>query len=128
MIGALTGSAIDPKTFGLDAAFPAGFIAMVWPLFSDPRARKAAAIGGVICLITVPFTPKRPTESDGIQAPSSGSGAAHPPPAGAKAQKRVVGGHVLQALVPLEAHHTRESRKTMESSPKAGNDAGDGAR
>ncbi|MEY4247978.1 MAG: hypothetical protein RIS69_1525, partial [Actinomycetota bacterium] len=34
LIGALTGSAIDPNTFGLDAAFPAGFIAMVWPLFS----------------------------------------------------------------------------------------------
>jgi predicted branched-subunit amino acid permease len=57
LIGALTGSAVDPNTFGLDAAFPAGFIAMVWPLFSDPRARKAAAIGGAICLITVPFTP-----------------------------------------------------------------------
>ena len=57
LIGALTGSAIDPNTFGLDAAFPAGFIAMVWPLFSDPRARKAATIGGAICLITVPFTP-----------------------------------------------------------------------
>jgi predicted branched-subunit amino acid permease len=57
LIGALTGSAVDPNTFGLDAAFPAGFIAMVWPLFSDPRARKAAVIGGVICLATVPFTP-----------------------------------------------------------------------
>jgi predicted branched-subunit amino acid permease len=57
LIGALTGSAIDPNTFGLDAAFPAGFIAMVWPLFSDPRARLAAMIGGGICLITVPFTP-----------------------------------------------------------------------
>jgi hypothetical protein len=30
---------------------------MVWPLFSDPRARLAAMIGGGICLITVPFTP-----------------------------------------------------------------------
>ena len=57
LIGALTGSAINPDTFGLDAAFPAGFIAMVWSLFSDSRARKAAAIGGAICLITVPFTP-----------------------------------------------------------------------
>ena len=57
MIGALAGSAIDPKTFGLDVAFPAGFVAMVWPLFSDQRARLAALIGGAVCLLTVPFTP-----------------------------------------------------------------------
>ena len=57
LIGALTGSAIDPKTYGLDAAFPAGFIAMLWPLFSDRRARWAAAIGGAICLVTVPIAP-----------------------------------------------------------------------
>ena len=31
LIGALAGSAIDPQTYGLDAAFPAGFVAMVAP-------------------------------------------------------------------------------------------------
>jgi len=57
LIGALAGSAIDPKTFGLDVAFPAGFVAMVWPLLSDQRARLAALIGGAVCLLTVPFMP-----------------------------------------------------------------------
>jgi len=57
LIGALTGSAIDPKTFGLDAAFPAGFVAMVWPLLSDRRARAAAVLGSLICLVATPITP-----------------------------------------------------------------------
>ncbi|MEY4360872.1 MAG: hypothetical protein RL391_178 [Actinomycetota bacterium] len=57
LIGAITGSAIDPQTFGLDAAFPAGFVAMVWPLLGDRRARAAAALGATICLVSVSFTP-----------------------------------------------------------------------
>ena len=57
LIGALTGSAIDPKTFGLDAAFPAGFVAMVWPLLSDRRARTAAVLGSLICLVAIPIAP-----------------------------------------------------------------------
>ena len=57
LIGALTGSAIDPKTFGLDAAFPAGFVAMVWPLLSDRRARTAAVLGLLICLVAIPIAP-----------------------------------------------------------------------
>ena len=31
LIGALIGTSIDPKALGLDAAFPAGFVAMVAP-------------------------------------------------------------------------------------------------
>ena len=57
LIGALAGSAINPKTFGLDGAFPAGFVALVWPLLRDRRARLAAIIGGGICLATTPFVP-----------------------------------------------------------------------
>lgn len=56
LLGAVAGSAIDPTTYGLDAAFPAGFVAMVWPMLSDPRARRAAILGGVICAVVVPFT------------------------------------------------------------------------
>ena len=55
--GQRAGSAIDPRTFGLDAAFPAGFVAMVWPLLTDRRARLAAIIGGVVFLATVSFLP-----------------------------------------------------------------------
>jgi 4-azaleucine resistance transporter AzlC len=57
LIGALAGSAIDPNTFGLDAAFPAAFLAMVWPLLADRRSRTAAAIGATVCLVTIPFLP-----------------------------------------------------------------------
>lgn len=57
LIGALAGSAIDPETFGLDAAFPAAFVAMLWPSLRDPRARLAAGLGAAICLVLIPFVP-----------------------------------------------------------------------
>ena len=39
LVGALTAAAIgDPRMFGLDAAIPAGFIALVWPRLRDRRA------------------------------------------------------------------------------------------
>lgn len=57
LIGALAGSAIDPQTFGLDAAFPAGYVAMVWPLLRSERGRWAGLLGGAICLALVPVTP-----------------------------------------------------------------------
>jgi 4-azaleucine resistance transporter AzlC len=57
LVGALAGSAIDPQTFGLDAAFPAGFVAMVWPLLRHRRSAVAAALGAVICLVLIPHTP-----------------------------------------------------------------------
>ncbi len=57
LVGALLGKAVDPLTFGLDAAFPAAFIALLWPMLSDRRNAMAAAIGAVVCLVTVPFVP-----------------------------------------------------------------------
>lgn len=57
LIGALAGSAIDPKVFGLDAAFPAAFVAMVWPALRSRRGRLAAGLGSAICLALIPFTP-----------------------------------------------------------------------
>jgi 4-azaleucine resistance transporter AzlC len=57
LLGALAGSAIDPKTFGLDAAFPAAYVAMLWPLLRDGRGRLAAACGAVICVALIPFVP-----------------------------------------------------------------------
>ncbi|MFP5488946.1 MAG: AzlC family ABC transporter permease, partial [Acidimicrobiia bacterium] len=41
LLGALAGSAIDPTTYGLDAAFPAGFVAMVAPQFRTALGRRA---------------------------------------------------------------------------------------
>lgn len=57
LIGALTGSAIDPQTYGLDAAFPAGFVAMVVPQLRRPPGLLAGILGAVICLVLIPFTP-----------------------------------------------------------------------
>lgn len=57
LIGALAGSAIDPQDFGLDAAFPAAYVAMVLPLLRDRRGRLAGLLGAAICVALVPFTP-----------------------------------------------------------------------
>lgn len=57
LIGALAGSSIDPQTYGLDAAFPAGFVAMVAPHYTTPNGRAAGVIGGLIALVTIPFVP-----------------------------------------------------------------------
>ncbi|MBU3717026.1 MAG: branched-chain amino acid ABC transporter permease [Actinobacteria bacterium] len=57
LIGALAGNALDPTTYGLDVAFPAGFVAMLWPLLTDARARLAALLGGLVCVVTIPVTP-----------------------------------------------------------------------
>lgn len=57
LAGALAGGAIDPQTYGLDAAFPAAYVAMVWPHLGRPIGRLAAALGAVICLALTPFTP-----------------------------------------------------------------------
>ena len=57
LVGALAGTAIDPQTFGLDAAFPAAYVAMLWPLLRDGRGRLAATLGAVICVTLIPFVP-----------------------------------------------------------------------
>jgi 4-azaleucine resistance transporter AzlC len=57
LLGALAGTAIDPTTYGLDAAFPAGFVAMLWPLLRERRARWAAVCGAIICLALIPIVP-----------------------------------------------------------------------
>jgi 4-azaleucine resistance transporter AzlC len=57
LVGALAGQAIDTKRFGLDAAFPAAYIAMVWPLLRSRRSIIAVVLGSTICLVLIPFTP-----------------------------------------------------------------------
>ncbi len=57
LIGALVGTSINPQTFGLDAAFPAGFVAMVAPHFRHSEGRKAGVLGALICVALIPFTP-----------------------------------------------------------------------
>ncbi len=57
LLGALGASAIgDPATLGLDAAIPAGFLALLWPRLRDRAAWAIAAGGATIALVLTPLT------------------------------------------------------------------------
>jgi 4-azaleucine resistance transporter AzlC len=60
-VGVLAGDSLaDPATLGLDAAFPALFLALLAPLLRseiDRRPLAAAALGGGIALLLTPVTP-----------------------------------------------------------------------
>jgi predicted branched-subunit amino acid permease len=54
--GALGGEALgDPKTFGLDAAVPAAFLALLWPRLDSLRTRIAALVAAAVALSLVPM-------------------------------------------------------------------------
>jgi predicted branched-subunit amino acid permease len=54
-IGALAGQAMgDPENYGLDAAVPAAFLALLWPRLSTLRARLTATIAASLALALVP--------------------------------------------------------------------------
>jgi 4-azaleucine resistance transporter AzlC len=56
--GVLVGDAIaDPETLGLDAAFPALFLALLVPQLSSRRALAVAVLAALIALVLIPFTP-----------------------------------------------------------------------
>jgi 4-azaleucine resistance transporter AzlC len=56
--GALGGNALgDPRTLGLDAIYPAFFLALMIAELKGGRGRSAAAIGAVIALALVPIAP-----------------------------------------------------------------------
>ena len=56
-IGAFAGEVLgNPERIGLDAAFPALFLALLVPLVRDRRALSAALLGGGIALVLLPFT------------------------------------------------------------------------
>ena len=55
---AVAGGAIgDPEAWGLDAAFPAGYVALVVPHLRDRAGRVAAAAGAAISLVLIPLAP-----------------------------------------------------------------------
>jgi predicted branched-subunit amino acid permease len=57
-IGAVAGEALgDPERLGLDAAFPALFLALLAPQVRTRRAVTAAFAGGALALALVPFAP-----------------------------------------------------------------------
>jgi 4-azaleucine resistance transporter AzlC len=56
--GVLGGSALgDPATYGLDAMFPALFLALLVGQLGDGRARAAALAGALIALLLTPVAP-----------------------------------------------------------------------
>jgi 4-azaleucine resistance transporter AzlC len=58
LVGALAGGGIgDPRTLGLDAMFPAAFLALLAPQLRRPGAPVAAVAGAVVALALVPFAP-----------------------------------------------------------------------
>jgi len=58
IVGVVGGEALgDPAALGLDAAFPALFLALLVMQLKSRRAVTAALLGGAIALALVPFTP-----------------------------------------------------------------------
>src|SRR4051794_21980144 len=58
LIGALAGNAIsDPNAFGLDAAAPAAFLALLAPRLKDREPQAIAGLAAVAALLSVLFVP-----------------------------------------------------------------------
>jgi 4-azaleucine resistance transporter AzlC len=54
LLGGVTG---DPATFGLDAAFPAGLIALILPSLRDRDTRVVALLGAAFAVLLTPVLP-----------------------------------------------------------------------
>lgn len=55
-VGAVAGTAIgDPRTYGLDAAVGAAFLALLWPRLTEPVNRVLAVLAAAVALGVVPF-------------------------------------------------------------------------
>jgi 4-azaleucine resistance transporter AzlC len=57
LAGAVLGGTIDPAAFGLDAAAPAVFLALLWPSLQRRSGRVVALGGAGVALALVPFVP-----------------------------------------------------------------------
>jgi predicted branched-subunit amino acid permease len=56
LLGALGAAAVrDPRVFGLDAAIPAGFLALLWPRLVDRSAWALAVAAGTLALVMSPL-------------------------------------------------------------------------
>ena len=57
LVGAVAGEALgDPRTYGLDAAVGAAFLALLWPRLSDRRNQLVAVAAAAVALGLVPLT------------------------------------------------------------------------
>jgi 4-azaleucine resistance transporter AzlC len=57
LAGAVIGTAIDPADFGLEAAAPAVFLALLWPRLERTDGRLVALAGAAVALALVPVAP-----------------------------------------------------------------------
>lgn len=58
LVGALAGGGLgDPRSFGLDAMFPAAFLALLVPQLRRPGVPVAAVAGALIAVVLLPVTP-----------------------------------------------------------------------
>ncbi|HVK34197.1 MAG TPA: branched-chain amino acid ABC transporter permease, partial [Microlunatus sp.] len=57
LVGALLGTAIDPARFGLDAAAPAVFLALLWAQLRTRSAKVVAVLGGLVAFLLIPVAP-----------------------------------------------------------------------
>jgi 4-azaleucine resistance transporter AzlC len=57
LAGALVGRAVDPTAIGLDAAAPAVFLALLWPMLRRAEARWVALGGAAVALVLIPMAP-----------------------------------------------------------------------
>ncbi len=57
LLGAVLGSAVDTEAFGLDAAAPIVFIALIWPALRSVSARVVAGVGAGLALLLIPLSP-----------------------------------------------------------------------
>jgi predicted branched-subunit amino acid permease len=58
IVGAIVGNALgDPRQYGLDAAAPAAFCALLWPRLKSGDARAVAAVAAVIAVVVAPHAP-----------------------------------------------------------------------
>jgi 4-azaleucine resistance transporter AzlC len=80
--GAIAGTVLgDPRTFGLDAAVGAAFMALLWPRLRDRRNRLVAAAAAAVALGMVPISPAGvPVLAAAGVALLAGELSAHPDP------------------------------------------------
>jgi predicted branched-subunit amino acid permease len=56
VVGFVAGASLgDPASFGVDAAFPAGLLALVWPTLRERPALRVAVASAALALAATPF-------------------------------------------------------------------------
>jgi len=80
LAGALAGGSISPATFGLDAAAPAIFLALLWPQLSRSQGRSVALGAAAVTVALISIVPAGvPVIAAAGVAIAAGIGSAHRP-------------------------------------------------